>query len=106
MQLCYRAVRNIVENFTKGGSICAIDLSKAFDKVNHHALYLKLMKRLIPNELLDILECWLSRCYIRVSNGMTHRRFCLLLISESDKALLCPRFFSQYIWTILLDLLF
>ena len=61
-----RAVRNIVESFTKGGStsnLCAIDLSKAFDKVNHHALYLKLMKRFIPNELLDILECWLSRCY-------------------------------------------
>ena len=32
--------------------MCAIDLSKAFDKVNHHALYLKLMKRFIPNELL------------------------------------------------------
>ena len=36
------------------GKICAIDLSKAFDKVNHHALYIKLMKRLIPNELLLI----------------------------------------------------
>ena len=39
-----RAVRNIVESFTKGGStsnLCAIDLSKAFDKVYHHALYLQ-----------------------------------------------------------------
>jgi len=61
-----RLVRNVVENLTKGGStsnLCAIDLSKAFDKVNHHALYLKLMKKLVPNELLNILECWLSRCY-------------------------------------------
>jgi len=38
--------------------MCAIDLSKAFGKVNHHALFTKRMKRLIPNELLDILECW------------------------------------------------
>ena len=41
-----RVVRNIVENFTKGGSasnLCAIDLSKAFDKVNHHALFSKMM---------------------------------------------------------------
>jgi len=66
---CYfaiRVVRNIVENFANGGStsnLCAIDLSKAFDKVNHHALFTKLMKRLIPNKLLNILECWLSRCY-------------------------------------------
>jgi len=64
--LAIRVVRNIVDNVTKGGStssLCAINLSKAFDKVNHHALFTKLMKRLIPNELLNILECWLSRCY-------------------------------------------
>ena len=33
----------IVERFIKGGNtvnLCASDLSKAFDKVNHHALYL------------------------------------------------------------------
>jgi len=42
-----------------GGKIAGI---KAFNKVNHHALYLKLMKRLIPNELLNLLVFWLSRC--------------------------------------------
>jgi len=60
-----RIVRNVVDCLTKGGStvnLCALDLSKAFDKVNHHALYLKLMKILIPNELLDFLVFWLSRC--------------------------------------------
>jgi len=33
-----RVVRNVVENYTKGGTtvnLCALDLSKAFDKVNH-----------------------------------------------------------------------
>jgi len=29
-------------------NICTIDLSKAFDKVNHHALYIKLINRLFP----------------------------------------------------------
>ena len=45
-------VRNIVDRFTSGSStvnLCAIDLSKAFDKLNHHALYIKLMKRLFPS---------------------------------------------------------
>ena len=39
-----RFVRNVVDGLTKGGStvnLCALDLSKAFDKVNHHALYLQ-----------------------------------------------------------------
>jgi len=40
------AVRKVVERLNKGGStanICAIDLSKAFAKVNHCALYIKLV---------------------------------------------------------------
>ena len=44
-----RAVRNIVDSYISGGSttnLCAIDLSTAFDKVNHDALFLKLMKGL------------------------------------------------------------
>jgi len=39
------------------------NLSKAFDKVNHDALFLKLMKRLIPIQLLNLLVSWLSGCY-------------------------------------------
>jgi len=48
---CNHAVystRRIVESIIKGGNtanLCSIDLSKAFDKVNHFGLYLKLMKR-------------------------------------------------------------
>ena len=39
-----RAVRNIVDSYISRGSttnLCAIDLSKAFDKVNHDALFLQ-----------------------------------------------------------------
>ena len=65
---CSHAVystRRIVDTFIKNGNtanLCSIDLSKAFDKVNHHGLYLKLMKRHIPIELLVVLENWLSSC--------------------------------------------
>ena len=57
---CSHAVystRLIVDSFVKAGNtanLCSIDLSKAFDKVNHHGLYLKLMKRNVPAELLVI----------------------------------------------------
>jgi len=45
-------VRKIVTRFVDGGStvsLCALDLSKAFDKVNHDALYMKLMKCRLPS---------------------------------------------------------
>ena len=44
-------VRQVVDRFIKGGdtvNLCSIDLSKAFDKVNHQALLMKLMKRKLP----------------------------------------------------------
>ena len=59
-------VRCIVDCLTSGGNtvnLCAIDLSKAFDKVNHHALYIKLMKRHLPVKVLNLLENMCSSCY-------------------------------------------
>jgi len=40
----------------KTANFCAIGLSKAFDKVTHDSLLLKLMKRGVPHELLNILD--------------------------------------------------
>ena len=41
----------IIDHFISGGStvnICSLDLSKAFDKMSHYALYIKLINRNIP----------------------------------------------------------
>ena len=49
------AVRSTIDHFVKNGStvnLCALDLSKAFDKTNHHGLFTKLMDRMLPNTLL------------------------------------------------------
>jgi len=68
MQLCYScSAKYCGYSYISGGSttnLCAIDLSKAFDKVNYDALFLELMKRLIPIQLLNLLvSFWLSGCY-------------------------------------------
>ena len=63
-------VRNVIENCTSHGStvnVCSIDLSKAFDQMNHYALYIKLMKRGFPVALLVLLEKWFEmsvRCTV------------------------------------------
>ena len=59
-------VKNIVDRFILGGNTAnlrSIDLSKAFDKVNHHALFIKLMKKHIPVILLELLEFWLTNSW-------------------------------------------
>ena len=52
--------------------MCSIDLSKAFDKVNHFGLYLKLKKRRIPavNYLLFLKTG--SQAGLPVLDGMEH----------------------------------
>jgi len=35
-------------------NLCVIGMSKAFDKINHHALFVKLMKRHVPIEFLEV----------------------------------------------------
>jgi len=43
------SVRRIIERSVQNGStinLCAIDLSKAFDKVNLHAFFIKLMQKI------------------------------------------------------------
>jgi len=52
-------VRNVIERFVNNGStvsVCTVDLSMAFDRMNHYALFIKLMERKLPCELLTILE--------------------------------------------------
>jgi len=52
-------------------SICAVDISKAFDKVNHYALLFKLVEKFVPIELLNLFESWLSNCfsYVKWNNS-------------------------------------
>jgi len=61
-------VRHVVERFIIGGNtvinLRAIDLSKAFDKVSHHALLMKKnLHVVLIHTYLDILENWLKNCF-------------------------------------------
>jgi len=68
--------------------------NKAFDKVNHSRLHIKLMKRNIPVELLGLLENG-CRIVLHVLSGIAVGR----LYSKSLRALgrdrFCHRIFSQ-----------
>ena len=49
------SVRSVVEKFVSNGStvnVCTLDLSKAFDRMHHYALLIKLMAGQLPIQLL------------------------------------------------------
>jgi hypothetical protein len=63
-------LRKVVEYFVENDStvnLCFLDMEKAFDKLNHFVLFMKLMERRIPVLLIKLLNCWYntSSNYVR-----------------------------------------
>jgi len=57
-------VRKTIEYFTSREStvnLRALDMAKAFDKMNTHALFIKLMNSNCPMTLINILDCWYDK---------------------------------------------
>jgi hypothetical protein len=68
LQAIYSA-NKFVTSYIDGGdtaNVAGLDVSKAFPRVNRHALLIKLMRRNVPVSLLNLLEYWLTRCTSRV----------------------------------------
>jgi len=78
-------------------NICAVDLSKTFDKMNHHGLFIKLMERNIPMNLLMLLEHWFAIEVTCVKWGSIMSRFIGLVCGIRQSGVLSPYFFSIYI---------
>ena len=60
------SVRSVIDHFIPGSStvnVCSLDLAKAFDKMSHYALYIKLINRNIPLNLLKIIESWFNTLF-------------------------------------------
>ena len=100
-------VRSVIEYFTKHGStvnVCLLDMSKAFDKVNHHGLYIKLMKRNVPIRFINVITNWYSKCYAAVRwNGCFSQVFDVCC-GVRQGGVLSPVLFAIYVDDIIVDL--
>ena len=78
-------------------NICALDLSKAFDKVNHCGLFIKLMRRYIPVQLLQTLECLFSCCWTCIKWKSATSSFFRIDSGVRQGSVLSPFMFALYI---------
>ena len=71
------AVKSLCDYYVTRGStvnVVFLDISKAFDKVNHYSFFCKLMNRNTPAEFISVLVNWYSRCSYCVRINMTLSR--------------------------------
>lgn len=93
-------VKSVVNHFVNQGStvnICALDLRKAFDKLNHYGLFIKLMDRMLPVQALCTIEYWFSVCYTSVRWNDKLSTFFPLKCGVRQGGILSPYFFALYI---------
>jgi len=94
------SARSVINHYVAGGStvnLCALDISKAYDKMPHIGLYVKLMRRHIPLNLLCVVENWFSKCYTCVKWFAVLSSFFKLECGVRQGGVLSPQFFAIYI---------
>ena len=94
-------LRSVVDYYVKYGStvnICSIDLSEALnDKMDHHALFIQLMRRNIPALLLKLLETWFDLGVTCVKWGSYFSEFVKLSCGIGQGGVLSPYLFAVFI---------
>ena len=78
-------------------NVCTLDLSKAFDRMNHYALLIKLMDRKLPINLLTVFEMWfrISVTCVKWNGYVSH--FFNLTAGVRQGGVLSPLFFAIFI---------
>ena len=80
-----------------GATLCALDVSKAFDRVNFYGLFKILVDCLFPKCFIDLLLDWFSKCISCVRwNGILSSPFAMYA-GVRQGGLLSPALFAMYI---------
>ena len=100
-------VRKTVEHFTSLNStvnLCALDISKAFDKINHIKLFNKLMDRNVPLNCILILICWYDKSSVCVRWEDSFSYFIKLETGVRQGSTLSPKLFALFVNELLICL--
>ena len=93
-------LRQVVDSYVSKGTtvnICSINLSKSFDKVNHCALFIKLMKRHFSVQLLDIIVNLFTGCLSCVKWDSIYCSMFIITFRVRKGSVLSPILFNVYL---------
>ena len=93
-------LKQTVNYYVDNGSrvfCCFLDASKAFDRVVHAGLFLKLIDRKVPLVFLDIIVSWYGDLYCRVRWGDSFSDWFFVSAGVRQGGVLSPDFYSIYV---------
>ena len=93
-------LKTSINHYTSRGSnvyVAFLDFSKAFDKISHCGLFLKLMKRNVPLCFLLIIMYWYMNMQYNVKWAGTFSEQFPVLCGTKQGGILSPDFFAIYI---------
>ena len=97
-------LRNVIDFFVTNDStvnVCCLDISKAFDRLNHNCLFLKLLQLSVPISLIMVLKNWYSKLYSRVRWGCALSDEFKITCGIRQGGVISPILFNIYVDNIL-----
>jgi len=81
-----------------------LDLSKAFDRVDHFALLQLLIDRHLPKNIIGVLHGWYLRCFVCVCWRGSYSYWFHILAGVRQGGILSPLLFAVYIDVLIMRL--
>ena len=100
-------LKETVDYFTKHGStvlVSFLDCSKAFDKVSHNGMFIKLIERGVPLCFLNLLIYWMSNLSSRCRWHSTQSDPFSVSSGVKQGGILSPNLFTMYVDDLLIHL--
>ena len=97
-------LKQTVDYYVENGSrvFCAfLDASKAFDRLVHSGLFLKLIEREVPFIFLNIIISWYDGISCRVKWGIDYSEWFFVTAGVRQGGVLSPDFYSIYVEDLL-----
>ena len=94
------SLRSVVDYYVSGLStvnVAFVDLSKAFDRVNHNIMFFKLMQRKLPPTVLKLLMIWYKNSMVTVRWNLICSPALALAAGVRQGGVLSPILFCVYI---------
>jgi hypothetical protein len=100
-------VRKTIEYFIEREAtvnVCALDMAKAFDKMNRNALFIKLLNNNCPLAFINILSSWFNKSFASVKWGSAVSSLVQMKSGTRQGGVCSPALFAVFVNDILAQL--